>query len=125
MSEELESSRKEPETPKFRGLYRHVKISVKTLDIIIAVCIAVIVIVIAVDLLSPGLTVSFDSRGGSDVPAQNCMGGEKLEQPEPPTREGYRFIGWCIDFACQEPWNWETDTVQQDMTLYAAWEPLQ
>lgn len=123
--QELEPRPEEPEVPKFRGLYRHVKISVKTLDKIIILCIAVIIIVVAIDLLSPGFTVTFDSQGGTDVPSQTRQYGEKLELPEPPTREGYRFTGWCIDPAGQVPWNMDTDTVEQEMTLYAAWEPVQ
>lgn len=115
----------EPEYPKFRGLYRYVKISVKALDAIIIACIAVIVIVVALDLRNPGFTVTFDSRGGTDVPAQNQMYGEKLELPEPPTREGYTFSGWCVDPAGYELWNPETDTVTQDITLYASWMPIE
>ena len=89
----------EENIPKFRGLYRHVKISVKALDWIIVACIAVIIIVVAFEMIDPGFTVTFDSKGGSDVPAQSQMYGELLEVPEPPTREGYSFTGWYIDSA--------------------------
>ena len=61
---------------EFRGLYKHVKISVKTLDTIIVACIAVIVILVALDLRNPGFTITFDSRGGTDVAPQNQMYGE-------------------------------------------------
>ena len=117
---------KEPEEkkiPKFRGLYEHVHISIKALDIIIAVCIAVIVIVLAIDLSSnPGFTVTFDSKGGTDVPAQQLNYGELLEPADPPVREGYQFTGWYRDSACFELWGQEVDVVQKDMTLYAGWE---
>ena len=108
--------------PKFRGLYRHVKISVKALDWIIAACIAVILLVVAIEMRDPGFTVRFDSKGGSDVPAQNQMYGELLEVPEDPTREGYTFTGWYTDSACYVLWNVEEQTVETDMTLYAGWE---
>ncbi len=111
------------EYPKFRGLYRYVKISVKALDAIIIACIAVIILVVALELRNPGFTVTFDSRGGTDVAAQNKMYGEKLELPQPPTREGYVFSGWCFDPAGYEKWDPETDTVTQDVTLYASWTP--
>ena len=78
----------EENIPKFRGLYRYVKISVKALDCIIVACIAVILIVFALEMRDPGFTVSFDSKGGTDVPAQSQMYGELLEVPAPPTREG-------------------------------------
>ncbi len=109
-------------TPAFRGLYKHVKISVKALDAIIIGCILVIVIFLAIDLRNPGFTITFDSRGGTDVPAHNQMYGELLEVPEPPTREGYRFTGWYTDYACFDPWDPENDIIQADITLYAGWE---
>lgn len=119
-NEERESSQSPRE---FRGLYKHVKISVRALDIIIVACIVVIVVILAAELQNPGFTITFDSKGGTDVPAQNQMYGQLLEEPEPPTREGYLFTGWYRDYACYEPWNVETDTIQGSMTLYAGWEP--
>lgn len=115
----------EENIPKFRGLYRHVKISVKTLDWIIVACIAVILIVVVFELVSPGLTVSFDSKGGTDVPPQSLMYGEKLEPPESPTREGYTFTGWYKDVACDDRWDVEQDVIETDMILYAGWEKLE
>ena len=122
------STNPEPEKeniPPFRGLYRHVKISVKALDRIIVVCIAVILIVVALEMRNPGFTITFDSKGGADVPAHNQMYGELLEVPEPPTREGYAFTGWYTDAACYELWNTEEDTIQADTMLYAGWEKLE
>ena len=111
--------------PPFRGLYRHVNISVKSLDRIIIACIAVILLVVALEMRNPGFTITFDSKGGSDVPAQTQMYGELLEVPEPPTREGYEFTGWYTDSACMILWNVEERTVEADMTLYAGWEKLE
>ena len=115
----------EKPVPPFRGLYRYVKISVKALDRIIIACIAVIVLVVALEMRDPGFTISFDSKGGSDVSAQQQMYGQLLEQPEPPTREGYAFTGWYMDAACYEIWDFQTDTVQTDMVLYAGWQKLE
>ena len=126
----MEENRNKPELqeeqlPKFRGLYRNVNISVKALNYVIMACIAVIVIVVALELRNPGFTIVFDSRGGTDVAAVNQMYGELLEEPEPPTREGYTFSGWYIDSGCSELWDLENDTIQSDMTLYAGWQKLQ
>ena len=124
----MEHTQPQPEkdqTPPFRGLYRYVKISVKTLDKIILACIAVIILVVALEMRNPGFTITFDSRGGSDVPAHNQMYGQLLELPEPPTREGYVFTGWYKDHACFVLWDLEQDTVQEDMTLYAGWDKIQ
>lgn len=115
----------EEQTPRFRGLYRYFKISVKSLDRIIIACIAVILLVVALEMRTPGFTITFDSKGGTDVPAQNQMYGELLEVPEPPTREGYTFAGWYTDHACCEAWNVEADVIETDMTLYAGWEKLE
>ena len=126
----MEKSRANPDipeeqVPKFRGLYRYVKISVKTLDRIILACIAVILIVVVLEMRNPGFTITFDSRGGTDVPAQNQMYGELLDVPETPTREGYLFTGWYKDHACSEQWNVETETIETDITLYAGWEKIE
>jgi uncharacterized repeat protein (TIGR02543 family) len=107
---------------ELRGLYKHVKIPVPVLDAIIIGCILVIIVFLAIDLQNPGFTITFDSKGGTDVPAQNQMYGELLEVPEPPTREGYTFTGWYMDHACFELWDVENDIIEADMTLYAGWE---
>lgn len=111
-----------PKQKEFRGLYKHVNISVKTLDRIIVGCIAVIVILVALDLRNPGFTITFDSKGGTDVVPQNQMYGELLEAPENPTREGYVFSGWYLDPTCDEMWEIDSDIIEADMTLYAGWE---
>ena len=113
----MEENKKE-----FRGLYKHVNISVKTLDYIIVTCILVIIVFVALELRNPGFTISFDSNGGTDVPAQTQMYGELLEVPEAPTREGYEFTGWYIDDACYDIWDEENRIVESDMTLYAGWQ---
>lgn len=125
MDDHRTDSGPEEETPKFRGLYKHVNISVKTLDFIIVACILVIVIFLAIDLQNPGFTITFDSKGGTDVPAHNQMYGELLEVPEPPTREGYAFTGWYTDYACYDLWDVQQHTIQSDLTLYAGWEKLE
>ena len=126
----MEENNKKPELqeeqiPKFRGLYRNVNISVKALDRIIVACIAVILVVVALELRNPGFTITFDSRGGTDVEAVNQMYGELLEEPESPSREGYLFTGWYTDSGCYDLWDVENDTIQSDMTLYAGWQKVQ
>ena len=122
MEEPRKETPEEESLPKFRGLYRYVKIPVKVLDMIIVACIAVIIIVVAFEMINPGFTVTFDSNGGTDVPGQHQMSGDRLEVPEPPSREGYTFTGWYKDPACDLLWDVETDTIESDMNLYAGWE---
>ena len=116
------NAQKEKKPREFRGLYKYVKISVGTLDKIIVACIAVIIIVVALDLRNPGFTITFDSKGGTDIAPQNQMYGELLEVPEDPTREGYEFTGWYIDHACDDIWDEDEDIIETDITLYAGWE---
>ena len=124
MGESQESNGNQERQPRqLRGLYRNVKISVKTLDTIIITCIVVIVVLLAIGLRNPGFTITFDSKGGTDVAPQNQMYGQLLDMPEPPTREGYVFTGWYRDAACDNPWQAQTDTIQEDLTLYAGWKP--
>ena len=122
MDELQKDTPEEENVPKFRGLYRYVKIPVKALDWIIGICIAVIVIVVVFEMVNPGLKVTFDSNGGTDVPVQKQMYGELLEEPEDPVREGYTFTGWYKDPACDDLWDVETDTIESDTNLYAGWQ---
>ena len=113
----------EEQVPPFRGLYRYVNISVKALDRIIVVCILVILVVVALELQDPGFTVRFDSRGGTDVAAQEgLMYGDHVAEPEAPTREGYTFAGWYFDENYEKPFNFGSVVVDGDATLYAKWE---
>ena len=125
MEENRAETPQEQQVPKFRGLYRHVKISVRALDWIIGICAAVILVVFALEMRDPGFTITFDSRGGTDVASQSQMWGETLELPEPPTREGYTFTGWYTDPGCTILWNVEERTIEGDVTLYAGWQKLE
>ena len=116
-----QDSRKQPES-SFRGLYRHVKISVKTLDKMIIGGILAIVLILGYGIANNGYTVTFDSKGGTDVVAQDKMYGDLVDVPEPPTREGYVFTGWSADENCVNVWDMETYIVNDDLTLYAGWE---
>ena len=67
-------------------------------------------------------TVTFNSQGGSDVAAiTNVLGGEKITQPADPTKEGFDFGGWYKETACTNAWNFASDVVTSDITLYAKW----
>lgn len=107
---------------QLRGLYKHVKISVSTLNkIIIALC-AALIIVLTIAFSNRGFTITFNTMGGSPVEPQRLMYGDLIEEPAPTTREGYTFAGWFSDENLTIPWNIETDKVTSSLTLYAAWE---
>lgn len=106
---------------QLRGLYKHVKISVKTLNWAIVVLCAALVICLAIGVSNRGYQISFDTLGGTAVESQKRMYGELVEAPETPTREGYLFDGWYRDMDTAELWDLETDVVTGSMTLYAGW----
>ena len=66
-------------------------------------------------------TVSFDSRGGSDVPDAIVIIGEKLQRPDDPTRSGYSFKGWFTDESLTNMWDFDKNSIRGDITLYAGW----
>ena len=68
-------------------------------------------------------TVSFDTQGGSTVPAQTVSHGGKATEPADPTKNGFTFTNWYNESACLNLWDFTTDTVTDDMTLYAKWTP--
>jgi len=120
---EQQTPRKEPQS-SFRGLYKNVKISVQTLDKVIVGGIVLIVVLVLFGIANSGFTVTFDSKGGTDVPAVSDLRyGDLVPEPQPPTREGYVFGGWYSDANCQYPWDFDTMQLPQSMTLYAAWQP--
>lgn len=72
-------------------------------------------------IISTDCTVTFASNGGSEVESQTVVYGETVARPEDPIREGYTLECWCRDLDLQEPWDFENDKVQGNMTLYAKW----
>jgi uncharacterized repeat protein (TIGR02543 family) len=77
--------------------------------------------------LSKNCTLNYAGEGVS-IDSQTIALGKCATAPESPQRKGYDFVGWFTDngtFANE--WNFDTDIVTQDTTLYAKWEknPLQ
>ena len=59
-------------------------------------------------------TVSFDSDGGSPVPAiQDVPYNSKVNPPTPPTKPNYNFGGWDFDFSTP---------ITKDTTIKAKWK---
>ena len=64
--------------------------------------------------------VTFDTKGGNNVPVENVLNGQKATKPADPTRAGYTFGGWYIEETCTNPYEFTTP-VQNALTLYAKW----
>ena len=70
------------------------------------------------------VTVTFDSKGGTAVPPQSKVCGEKVDEPTGVTRAQYTLAGWYSDEACSEDHVWDFSTpLSGDITLYAKWLP--
>ncbi len=71
----------------------------------------------------PSYTITFDSRGGTKVDDKSVIHGRTITEPDAPTRENYTFRGWFKDSGYENVWDFETDTVTSNLTLYAKWTP--
>ena len=69
----------------------------------------------------PSLVVTFESNGGSAVPAKRVSENSHLLMPDKPTKEGYIFAGWYEDAGFTKVFDFDSTLVTQSMTLYAKW----
>ena len=77
---------------------------------------------LTIDTVAPTTyTVTFNSMGGTAVGPQEIMAGERVKEPEDPTRDSYHFAGWYSDAGYSRAWSF-SDPVQGNMTLYAKWD---
>lgn len=70
----------------------------------------------------PQCTVWLELNGGSGETSIKCDKGGLLTPPNNPAKDGYYFAGWFKDAALTQAWNFDTNRVNDDMTLYAKWE---
>ena len=67
-------------------------------------------------------TVTFDANGHGSAPDQQSVDyGTKATEPTAPTAFGYTFGGWYKEAGCTNVWDFATDEVTSDITLYAKW----
>lgn len=66
--------------------------------------------------------VTFNSCGGTAVDDQNGVEyGSKLDRPNNPSKSGSFFVGWFEDPNYTDEFDFSTEVVKSDMTLYAKW----
>ncbi len=65
--------------------------------------------------------VSFDENGGSAVEDAVVQIHDPVFDPGIPYKEGFVFDGWFTDKNFTKKWDFDKDTVENDMTLYAKW----
>ena len=66
-------------------------------------------------------TVTFVSDDETVLLAASVLENEKVELPETPVKEGFVFEDWYQEAACENKWDFENNTVTEDITLYAKW----
>lgn len=66
-------------------------------------------------------TVKFETGCKMKIQDQKVKKGGYVERPVEPTRNARTFAGWYYDLEYTERWDFETDKVQDNMTLYAKW----
>ena len=76
----------------------------------------------AVMLATGNYTVTFDTNGHGTAPStQTLLYGDKVTEPDAPTADGMQFFGWYKESTCENKWDFGTDIVTSDITLYANW----
>ena len=66
-------------------------------------------------------TVTFDSQGGNALVSKTASYNDVIQAPVSPTRAGYTFGGWYKEPACLNVWNFTTNSVTANTTIYAKW----
>ena len=67
------------------------------------------------------ITAAFDSNGGTAVESKTCEYSQTISAPDEPTKDGYEFVGWFADSGLTTGWNFDTDKLTENKTLYAKW----
>ena len=68
--------------------------------------------------------VTFETNGGAEIEAQTIVSGEKAEKPEDPTKEDANFIGWFKDENCTQAFDFETEVITANTTIYVGWHEI-
>ena len=68
-------------------------------------------------------TVSFETDGGSAVPAQSVAYGKTAYEPDDPYKAGSSFEGWYADPQLTQPFSFTTP-ITKDTVLYAKWDQV-
>ena len=66
-------------------------------------------------------SVTFETNGGNAMEATKVARGGLLTRPEDPTRGYDIFDGWFADADFTDPWDFDKDKVNSNITLYAKW----
>ncbi len=66
-------------------------------------------------------TITFNTHCEASVSSMTVYNRARADAPAAPTRPGYHFSGWFKDSNYEEPYNFVTEYVTENMTLHALW----
>ncbi|MDE5868069.1 MAG: InlB B-repeat-containing protein [Anaeroplasmataceae bacterium] len=70
-------------------------------------------------------SVKFDSVSGSKVEdILDVVKGSKISKPTDPVKKGFEFDGWYKEADYKNEWNFNSDIVEKNLTLYAKWKNI-
>ena len=69
-------------------------------------------------------TISFDSRGGSEVSSLKVKEGERVTKPTDPTKDDATFVAWYEESSLTHEFDFSTP-ITKDWTLYAGWQDIE
>lgn len=106
-----------------------------TLQKIIIICVAVVVITASVTLgcvfgVKPTVTLDYGYNEGywrfdeAKIDNTEVLRYSSYSPPRP-SRDGYSFQGWYKDSALTKAWVNGSDKVKSDITLYAKWQEVE
>ncbi len=76
---------------------------------------------ISAEELASTRLISFETMGAGAVNPVRIKVGEFISEPQGLSRPGYYLVGWYREADFTTKWNFATDRVSSDMTLYAKW----
>lgn len=82
----------------------------------LALLLAVVAVFVSTNLKT--YTVTFDSKMGTSIKAQEVKNGDVAKKPDDPTMEGYTFEGWYLE---DKLYSFDTP-VKKDITLTGKWQ---
>ena len=66
-------------------------------------------------------TVTFNSQGGTAVSSKSADYNNVISAPASPTKTDYTFGGWYKETGCLNAWEFTTNKVTTNTTVYARW----
>ena len=78
-------------------------------------------ITISIEMDYSGFYVSFETNGAGTISTLYVEDNGLVPLPAAPSKTGFSLAGWYKDAGFTTPWNFSSDTVTADMTLYAKW----